>query len=545
MVDLAKEKIVVTSALPYANGEIHLGHVVSTYLPADIFTRFCRLKAREVYHVCGTDDYGVPILIGAEKEKKSPKEFVKVWHDRGLKDFKDLGISFDIFDQTSNQENHKLVLDFFNKLKEKGLIFEQEIEQWFCEFDKRFLPDRYVIGACPFCGSKNQYSDGCEVCGRVIPHGEIKDPKCSICGRRPVKKKSNHFFFKLSHFSKDLKTWLEKNKNLQNDVKNYVLNWTKEGLKDWDISRDINWGVSIPGKNQSFYGWFENHLGYISFLLKLLRSKNKNGKEFWNSSKIYHFIGKDIVYHHYLFLPAERMGEGSFKLPDFIPTRGHLLFNGQKLSKSRGYYIGLKEFLEKFPADYLRYYLTSITPYSQQDVNFDWKEFQERINNELVANIGNFVHRTLTLIWHKFKGKVPRPKDFSPEDKNFEKEIKKIPEDVGELYEKLEFEKALKKINEFCSVCNSYFQKKEPWKTESENTLYLSVIAVKTLALLLCPIIPISSEKTWSLLNLNGKIEKENWNNVSLLSIKTGHKINKPEILFKKIENISLVEKKK
>ena len=236
------------------------------------------------------------------------------------------------------------------------------------------------------------------------------------------------------------------------------------------------------------------------------------------------------------------MGEEEFKLPDFIPTRGHLKINGQKLSKSRGFYVGLKEFLKIFPPDYLRYYLTSITPYSQQDVNFEWKEFQEKINGELMANVGNFVHRTLTFIWHKFGGQIPKPNEFSKEDKQFEQRIKSISREVEGLYEKLEFEKALKKILEFCSECNSYFQKKEPWKSQSENCLFLSANAVKTLAILLQPIIPFSSEKVWNYLDLE-KTEEMTWENSSLLTIKPSHKIKKPEILFKKIEGKDLPKK--
>lgn len=239
MVNLAR--IIVTSALPYANGEIHLGHIVSTYLPADIFTRFCRLSGNETIHVCGTDDFGVPILIKAEQEKKSPEEFVKFWYIEQLKDFKAAGINFNIFYQTHSPENIELVQHFFRVLNAKGFIFTKEIEQSYCEIDEKFLPDRYIKGTCPHCGSENQYSDSCEVCGRALQPGEIKNPHCAICGSIPVKKITTHYFFDLPSFSEDLRKWLEGNRNLQPEVKNYVLQWIKDGLRYWDITRDISW----------------------------------------------------------------------------------------------------------------------------------------------------------------------------------------------------------------------------------------------------------------------------------------------------------------
>jgi len=544
-----KEKIIVTSALPYANGEIHLGHITSTYLPADIFTRFQRLKNNDVIHVCATDDFGTPILIKAEQENKKPEEIVAYWNKVDKKDFDDLGISFDIFYKTSSKENIELTQYFFLKLFEKKCIFKQKVQQLFCENCKKFLPDRYVRGTCSYCGAENQYSDGCENCGKTFQPGEILNPHCAICGSKPILKETEHYFLRLSEFSEQLSSWLIQNKNLQTEVKNYVLNWIKEGLKEWDITRDIYWGVPIPLKEAEgkvLYGWFDNHLCYISTALKYFSEKKIDGKKFWNSSKIYHFIGKDIVYHHYLFLPAMRMGVGDFKLPDFIPTRGHLLLEGQKFSKSRGYYVSLREFLDEFSADYLRYYLSIITSYAQTDVNFDWKDFQSRINNELVANIGNFIHRTLTLIWSKFNGIVPDPEKYDKIDTTFEEKIWKVEEDVGKQLENLELEKALKKILEFSVHCNQYFQKNEPWSNEKRaiNCLYLSVNAVRALAILLEPYLPFSAENLWKQLNLEGSIHEQNWDSISKMQIASGHKINKPKILFKKIEDEEIKKQK-
>ncbi len=533
------EKVVVTSALPYANGEIHLGHISSTYLPADIFTRYSRLKGSDVVYICATDDFGTPILIRAEKEAKDPEEYVAHWHDRDYEDFTKLGISFDFFYQTSSYENVEFARYVFNKLYHNGFIYAKQIIQFYCNNDKKFLPDRYVVGRCPYCAAENQYSDLCEKCRRVPP--EIQEPKCAICGETPIKKETNHFFFKLSSFSGKLKDWLTNNENLQDDVKNYVLKWIEDGLQDWDITRDISWGVQIPlneAEGKVLYGWFDNHLCYISSLLTFLKEKGIDGKEFWNDAEIYHFIGKDIVYHHYLFLPAMRLGiNEEYRLPDFIPTRGHLMLQAQKISKSRNWYIGLRDFLESYPADYLRYYIASITPFSQQDLNFDWEDFAARINNELIANIGNFVNRTLSFTSSKFNGIVPEPTENDIADNESIDAIKRVKIEVGELLCTNELDKALKRILRFSAHFNKYFQQKEPWvNTEgANNCTYLSVNAVRSLAILLEPYLPFSAEKIWKQLNLTGSVHQQKWDSVSELLIKSNHKIGHVKPLFEKI----------
>jgi methionyl-tRNA synthetase len=328
-----------------------------------------------------------------------------------------------------------------------------------------------------------------------------------------------------------------------------VLSWIKEGLLDWDITRDLTWGVPIPlteAKGKVLYGWFDNHLCYISTSHRYFEAKGINGKEAWNTSKIYHFIGKDIVYHHYLFLPAMRIGNGEYKLPDYIPTRGHLLLEQQKFSKSRGWYISLKDFLTKFPADYLRYYLTSITPYAQTDVNFDWTDFQKRINNELIANIGNFIHRTLTFTWTKYQGKVPQPQDYDNSDKELIRKIKQAPNEVGKEIENNELTKSLRKIVEFSAFCNQYFQKKQPWvdKEKAKTTLYLCINATRSLAILLEPYTPFSTEKLWQQLNNGDSVHKQSWNNAAELEVRSGHQINKPSTLFEKVQDKDIEEEK-
>jgi methionyl-tRNA synthetase len=542
------KKAIITSALPYSNGEIHLGHVASTYLPADVTTRFLKQNGVEAYYICASDDFGTPILIQSEKEGKTPEEYVAHWNKRDLEDFTAFNIAFDFFYKTSSHENVDFVQDVFRKLEKNGHIYENEIIQFFCENDKKFLPDRFVKGICPYCKEEDQYSDLCEKCGRVPE--EIENPHCSICGKTPIKKSTNHYFFKLKNFSEPLLDYLTNAPFLQKDVKKYVENWIKEGLVDWDITRDISWGVPIPIDgldDKVFYGWFDNHLAYISSSIKFLNDKGIDGKAFWNDADIYHFIGKDIVYHHYLFLPAMRLGiNKEFKLPDYIPTRGHLTLESKKISKSRNWYIGLKEFLEIFPADYLRFYLISINPYSQDDLNFDWDQFGTKINSELIGNLGNLINRVLGFTNKAFDGVLPEPEDFDEKDSESEKRIKSLADDISKLMECNHLDRALKQIMEFSAHFNQYFQHKEPWKKEpgTATCIYLSVNAVRSLAIAIHSFLPKASQQIWLQAGMDGNVSEINWNETSKISLKPGHKIGKVEPLFAKIEPSVIDEQK-
>jgi methionyl-tRNA synthetase len=560
-----KNNIIITAALPYANGEIHLGHIASTYLPADIFARFCRLIGKNVCYECGTDDFGTPVLVKAERENTSPTDYVEYWNRKDYEDFRSIGISFDFFSKTSSPENVKFVQYVFNELHKDGLIYDRTVTQFYCEYDRKFLPDRYVKGRCPVCGAENQYSDLCEKCGS-IPN-EILDPRCSICERKPIKKNSQHYFFRLSSFSQELKEWLQDNNNLSGEVKKYVLNWIDRGLQDWDITRDLSWGIPIPlpdAEGQVFYGWFDNHLCYISSFATFMKQQQNAGIEdsrrAWNESRIYHFIGKDIVYHHFLFLPAVRMGiNRKYKLPDYMPTRGHLLLYNKKISKSRNWYIGLSDFLTRNNPDYLRFYLALVTPNSQADTNFDWDDFADRVNNDLIDNVGNFVNRSLSFISKAYDGKVPVPGQYNSIDDGGIAEISNISHQTGEFLQKNEADRGLKRILEFSKYFNQYFQRKQPWKSQgiaagrgtisrnnagdisadtSATTLFISVNAVASLAILLEPFIPFSSEKIWGQLGMgmSSDVHKLQWELASKLNMKPGHSIANIRPIFHKVD---------
>ena len=562
---LDKNNVIITAALPYANGEIHLGHIASTYLPADIFARFCRLIGKNVCYECGTDDFGTPVLVKAERENKSPTDYVEYWNRKDYEDFRSIGISFDFFSKTSSLENVKFVQYVFNELHKDGLIYDRNVTQFYCEYDRKFLPDRYVKGRCPVCGAENQYSDLCEKCGS-IPN-EILDPRCSICERKPIKKNSQHYFFRLSFFSQELKEWLQDNNNLSGEVKKYVLNWIDRGLQDWDITRDLSWGIPIPlpdAEGKVFYGWFDNHLCYISSFATFMKQQQNAGIEdsrrAWNESRIYHFIGKDIVYHHFLFLPAVRMGiNRKYKLPDYMPTRGHLLLYNKKISKSRNWYIGLSDFLTRNNPDYLRFYLALVTPNSQADTNFDWDDFADRVNNDLIDNVGNFVNRSLSFISKAYDGKVPAPGQYNSIDDEGIAEINNISHQTGEFLQKNEADRGLKRILEFSKYFNQYFQRKQPWKSQgiaagrgtisrnnagdisadtSATTLFISVNAVASLAILLEPFIPFSSEKIWGQLRMgmSSDVHKLQWELASKLNMKPGHSIANIRPIFHKVD---------
>lgn len=541
-------KAVVTSALPYANGEIHLGHAASTYLPADVTVRYLRMRGTEAYYVCASDDFGTPILIQSEREGKTPEEYSAYWNRRDLADFEALGISFDSFYRTSSDENVKFAQYVFKKLYDAGHIYNREIIQYYCTADKKFLPDRYVLGTCPNCGAEDQYSDLCEKCSSIPD--EILNPRCALCGMTPVKKPTTHYFFRLKAFADPLSDWLDSNSNLQEDVKNYVRSWIKSGLEDWDITRDISWGVPIPldaAAGKVLYGWFDNHLAYISTSLRFLENNGIDGKNFWNSADIYHFIGKDIIYHHYLLLPAIRLGlDSEYKLPDYLPTRGHLTLQSKKISKGRNWYIGLRDFLADYPADYLRYYLLSITSYSQDDLNFDWNDFAMRINSELIGNLGNFVNRALGFTTKSFGGVVPEPDYTDDRDQAALERITGLAELMGAQMSSNHIDRAIKRLMDFSAFFNQYFQHKAPWQKApgTPTCVHHSVNAAYSISVALYPFLPESAAKIWAQLGLDGSVSDSVWSAMSDSYIKPGHQLGRVSPLFAKVEQAGIERQK-
>ncbi|MGC9057569.1 MAG: methionine--tRNA ligase [Candidatus Micrarchaeia archaeon] len=534
-------KYLVTAALPYANGPLHLGHVRSTYLPADIYSRFLRMFGEDVKFVCATDEHGTPIVVNAEKEKKTPKEFVDYYHELDKEIFLKMGFSFDSFHRTSSKENFELTQHFFKKMNENGYIYEHEVKQLFCTKCKRALPDRMVKGKCPYCGAEEQYGDQCEKCGHVIKVENLVNPYCAVCGTSPIVTVSKHYFFRLSAFSDRLREWIVSKQEFQDEVKRYVLSWIENGLHDWDITRDLEWGIPVPGStNLVFYVWFDAPICYVSSTKAVV----KNWEGYWKGDdvRIIHFIGKDISYHHYLFWPAMLMAvDEGYALPYAIPVRGYLNLEGEKFSKSKGWYISIEDFLKIFPADYLRFYETVLTPYSASDADFYWRDFEARINNELVANVGNFIYRTLSMIKRTCDGRVPEVKP----DYDMLSKIMQASGDVKSLAYEFKVKEALDIILSLSSEFNAYLSANEPWKKtgpERDKILKTALHGVHALSVLLFPYIPescqrlrkqlrLDTEPSWMEIegNITGKIDITELGEVAPLFSKVDDKVIKEQ----------------
>ena len=507
------------------------------------------MKGNEVLMVSGSDAHGTPITVRAEREGRSPQAVFEQFHAEFLESWRRLGITFDLFTSTHTDNHRRVTHDLFLKLRENGYIYPATSPLLFCPVDQRFLPDRYVEGTCPHCGYAGARGDQCDNCSRPLNGLELLNPRCKSCGATPEVKESEHFFLKLSAFNEPLKGWVSPQSHWRKPVINWTLGLLNEGLEDRAITRDIDWGVPIPLKQAQgkvLYGWFDNHLCYITTALKQARKSGAAGAKYWNSSTIYHFIGKDIVYHHYLFLPGMRIAEGGYKLPDYIPTRGYLLIQGKKISKSRNWLINVKDFASWYPADYLRFYLTRITPYAQTDLNFDWDEFRDKINNELVANIGNFVYRALVFVKNKHEGVIPRPGAPGRAERTMVSVAKKTAGDVGSLIEQGYSDRALRATLEFCSKCNKYFQQRAPWEKNAAEptTVYYSCNLVTSLALLLRPFLPSTSEGIWRQVGLKRAIPKYSWSDIGRLNVRAGQNILEPKPLFRKIEDVEIQKRK-
>ena len=496
------------------------------------------MAGNEVLMVCATDEHGTPIAVKADAEGKEPIEVAKRYHDMIVEDINSCDISFDNFARTTDEIHYQISQNFFKYLYDKGLIYEETIQQLYCENCEKFLPDRYVEGICPVCGAEAR-GDHCEVCGRALDPIELVEPKCLTCGNTPVIRDSTQYFFKLSHFQKPLEEYISTNPYLPPNVRNYAQNWLKEGLQDWIMTRDMKWGIPVPlegAEGKVIYVWGEAFIGYMSSAAAWSRRTGIPWEDYWNGHVV-HFIGKDIIYHHSLFWPAMLLGRDC-KLPDDIFAGEFLSLEGRKMSTSKNWVVWVADFVKDFDSDLLRYYLTINAPLNK-DTDFSWDEFQRRVNDELADVIGNFLHRTFTFTKKFFDGKVPEYKNPSEADLEFEQAIKELPDKVGDLIADMKFREGLVEIILTAKKGNKYFNDQEPWKAVKEdmekasNCLYLSNQLCKAMAVLLKPYIPNKADAICEIIN----IPTENtWDDAKVF-LETGHEINKAKPLFKKIED--------
>lgn len=547
------EKIIVTSALPYANGKIHLGHLSGAYLPADIYVRYKRLTGADILYVCGSDEHGVPITITADKEGKKPQDIIDRYHSLNKEAFEKFGMSFDIYSRTSIPAHHDTAKTFFKKFYDNGILKEKVSLQFYDEKAKMFLPDRYVEGTCPKCGNEEARSDECENCGASYDQSELLKPKSKISGETPILKETSHWYFPLGNYQKRLEEFIaEANKKYgwKDNVLQQCKSWFNDGLKDRAITRDLDWGVKVPLDNSDgkvLYVWFEAVLGYISATKELSKQKGNPDlwKEYWQgeNTRYLAFIGKDNIVFHTIIFPALLMAwndnsDDKYLLPENVPANEFLNFEGKKFSKSRNWGIDVLDFLELFPADTLRYTLAANLP-ENKDTDFYWKEFQMRNNSELADIFGNFINRTLTFTNKHYEGTIPELGDLSELDKQMIETLKTYPSKVAELLEKYKIKDAVFEIMNLARIANKYFNDSEPWvviksdKAKCGTTLNICINTINTLAELFTPIIPFTSEKIFTL--LNSKITS--WNECGQLNLKAGHKFNQPSILFNKIED--------
>lgn len=550
---MAKEKVLVTSALPYANGPIHLGHLSGAYLPADIYVRYKRLNGDDVIYICGSDEHGVPITISADKEKVSPQVIIDRYHEANKKAFERFGMSFDNYSRTSLPIHHETAKEFFLEFYNRGLLIEKKSFQFYDDKAKMFLPDRYVEGTCPKCGNEEARSDECENCGSLYDPSELKNPKSKISGGTPTLKETSHYYFPLGKYQPQLEQYVnEMNERFgwKDNVIQYCRGWFNDGLKDRAITRDLDWGIKVPvngAEGKVIYVWFEAVLGYISSTKEYSHQKNEPElwRKYWQDpqTKYVAFIGKDNVVFHTIIFPAILMawneaGKEQYCLPQNVPANEFLNFEGKKFSKSRGWGIDVDEFLDLFSPDLLRYTLAANLP-ETRDTDFYWKEFQLRNNSELADILGNFINRTFTFVFKHFDGMVPSLGKLEKIDNDMLKEVSEYPGRISEYFEKYKIRDGVNEIMNLARDGNKYFNDTEPWKTVKTDkercgtTLNICIQAIYTLAELFSPVLPFSSGKLFKMLNA----KPVEWKDCGKPQLNAGHELNQAEILFPKIED--------
>lgn len=538
------KRTLVTAALPYANGGVHIGHLAGVYVPADIYVRYLRLRGRDVLFICGSDEHGVPITIRAKKEGVTPQDVCDRYHKLIKESFEKFGISFSIYSRTTSDVHAKTATEFFEKLYEKGEFIEQESEQYFDEEAKTFLADRYIKGECPHCGNPDAYGDQCEKCGKDLSPTELINPHSTISGSKPVLRTTKHWYLPLDKAQPWLEKWiLADHSDWRSNVVGQCKSWFDMGLKPRAVTRDLDWGIPVPvegAEGKVMYVWFDAPIGYISNTRELLPN---DWEKWWKSqdTRLVHFIGKDNIVFHCIVFPAMLKAEGSYILPDNVPANEFLNLEDDKISTSRNWAVWLHEYVEEFPGkqDVLRYVLTANAP-ETKDNNFTWKDFQARNNNELVAVYGNFVNRALVLTQKYFGGKVPPCGELTEQDKEIIAEFRDVKTKVEELLEKFRFRDAQKEAMNLARIGNKYLADSEPWKVfktdpkRVETILNLSLQLVANLAIAFEPFLPFSSEKLRNMINMSD-LKWDNLGQTDLLV--AGHELNKPELLFEKIED--------
>ncbi len=543
----------VTAALPYTNGPIHIGHLAGVYIPADIFSRFMRLIGNDVAYICGSDEHGVPITIKAKEEGLTPKDIVDRYHTNIKKSFEDFGISFDNYSRTSSKLHHKTASDFFSHLYNNNFFKEITTEQYYDIEANQFLPDRFIIGTCPKCDYEKSYGDQCEKCGTSHNSIDLINPKSSITGNSPSLKKTKHWYLKLDEFQPFLEDWiLKKHKSdWKSNVFGQCKSWLDDGLKPRAVTRDLDWGVSVPlndSDGKVLYVWFDAPIGYISSTKEWANNNNLDWQKYWKNkdTELIHFIGKDNIVFHCIIFPAMLKAHGDYILPKNIPANEFLNLEGSKISTSNNWAVWLPEYLMDFPnkQDALRYVLTVNAP-ENKDNDFTWKDFQARNNNELVAIYGNFINRVVVLINKYYEGIIPESIDLYEEDNKLLNRINQQCILIKKLIERFKFREA---CNEYINIArngNKYLADHEPWKLIKTNPnrvkdiMFVSLQISSILAIIGEPFLPFASEKLKNILNSNNHSINWTWNSIESgkILIKPGIKINKAELLFEKIED--------
>ncbi len=537
------KRYLITSALPYANGPVHIGHLAGVYVPSDIYTRYMRLKGRDVISICGSDEHGVPITIKARKEGVTPQQIVDRYHNIIKNAFEGLGISFDIYSRTTSPTHAKTASDFFRKLYDDGKFIEKSSMQYYDEEAKTFLADRYIVGTCPRCQSEGAYGDQCEKCGSTLSPDELINPRSAVSGAVPVKRETKHWYLPLDQHEEALRKWiLEGHKEWKSNVYGQCKSWLDGGLLPRAVSRDLDWGIPVPvegAEGKVLYVWFDAPIGYISATKDL----TPDWEKYWKSedTKMVHFIGKDNIVFHCIVFPSMLMAHGDYILPDNVPANEFLNLEGDKISTSRNWAVWLHEYLEDMPGkeDVLRYVLCANAP-ETKDNDFTWKDYQARNNNELVAVLGNFVNRALVLTKKYYDGVVPACGELTDYDRETIAEMSQIKASLESNLENYRFREALKDAMNVARIGNKYLADTEPWKlikTDTERVKTILNIALQitaNLAIVCEPFMPFTAKKILKMLS----VEHLDWERIGEMSlIKAGHAIGEPSLLFEKIED--------